>query len=154
MFNYKLFKFKNLAKVALTLSIIGLSFGCEKSSKQNNPDTTTNLTKKVEFQVNVTDGVRKGETLNGSYTYIPETFELVELNLKGFKNQDISQNCKNLTVNKDSLGLNGTCNADKTIYTFGDDAPGRGHIVHPFGYAVEAQNGSDGVGVVEYNNAT
>lgn len=152
MFNTKLFK--NFAKVALTVSVIGLSFGCEQSQKQSNPDTTTNPTKKVEFQVNVTSGNQKGQTLNGFYTYTPETFQLVELNLKGFKNKDISQNCKNLTVDKESLGLNGTCNADKATYTFGNNAPGRGHVVYPFGYSVEAKDGNDSFGVVDYNNAT
>ncbi|MBV6628101.1 MAG: hypothetical protein KI793_35150 [Rivularia sp. (in: Bacteria)] len=146
---------KNFVKVALAVSVIGLSFGCEKSPEQNNPQTTSNSSKKVEFNVNVTSGNQKGKTLNGFYVYAPETFELAEFNFQGFDNKNISEPCKNLKVDKENgLGLHGTCKTGETIYTFGDDAPGRGHIVYPFGYSVEAEKESDGVGVIEYNNAT
>ena len=30
----------------------------------------------------------------------------------------------------------------------------RSEVIYPFAYSVEAQNGSDGVRVIEYNNAT
>lgn len=39
------------------------------------------------------------------------------------------------------------------IYTFRNEALGRGEVIYPFGYSVEAQDESDGVGIVEHNNA-
>ena len=55
MFNPK--RFKTLATFALSLSLIGLSFGCQESQEQNNPKTTSHPTNKVELAQNGSDGV-------------------------------------------------------------------------------------------------
>lgn len=150
MLNLKLLK--NLATTALTVSVITLSLGCEKAREQNNPNTTTNPTKRVEFNVDVASGFHQGKTLSGFYTYTPESFELTEINLKGFDNKDISKYCNKIKVEKeDGLGLHGTCNTPTATYIFGNDSSGRGHVIYPFDYSIKAQNSGDGGGVVEYN---
>ena len=150
MFNPKLFT--NFAKVALTVSVIGLSFGCENATEDSITDATSGATKNVNFKVNVASGFHEGKTLTGSYTYTPATFELTAINLKGFDNKDISEYCNQLKVEKeDGLGLHGTCNTPTATYIFGNDSSGKGEVVYPFDYSVKAQEGRDGSGTVEYN---
>lgn len=150
MLNFKLSK--NLATTVLAVCIISLSFGCEKAQEQSNPDTTiNNPNKKVDFKVNVASGSQEGKTLNGWYTYTSDTFELTEINIKGFDNKDISKYCNKLKVDTEKgLGLHGTCNTPTTTYIFGNDSSGRGHVIYPFDYSVKAEKTGDGGGIVEY----
>ncbi|MEM6754519.1 MAG: hypothetical protein AAF630_16295 [Cyanobacteria bacterium P01_C01_bin.38] len=149
MFNLKLLK--GLATTALTISVITLSFGCEKAAEDNIADATSDATKKVDFKVNIASGLHEGKTLTGSYAYTPD-FELTDINLKGFDDKDISEYCNKLKVEKeDGLGLHGTCNTPNATYIFGDDSSGRGHVVNPFDYSIKDREGGDGGGIVEYN---